>query len=556
MTGQRIFRPALFTVVPTPGPARGCPRHRQRNAATGAGLCVGLLLALHAPPTMGQEPGAPAGASTAATAIEVASDAISAPARTIASEDALADLDLARDALEAIHPGYDRYTARSELDRAWEALHAALEAPASVSTILLYRGLSAVLARIRCDHTLAELPPVLQEERRQAATYFPFRLRLFDGRAYVFGSADPALKRGDEILAIDTHPMGDIIAQILPLLPVDGFTDAVRPRTFEASGEFSGAGFEHFYPVLHGTWWNRGGATITFRDGETGNLRAHLVQPVPLSTWRDIDWGGPAAGVEFHDGVSYEILERQRTGVLTVDSFVNYRNPVDPETVYAPIFGAFRAAGVDTLILDTRNNGGGSDDAMLGLLAWLTSGSFQLLAEQRVNTIDLSPWTDHIDTWDPAALVPDPARFEATADGGFTVIADDSTPMLIARPGRGDAAWTDRMLVLTGARNSSAVTMMLSHLEQRPATLLVGEPTGGSSTGPTAGIIFFLELPNSRIKVRVPWIRQQVAGAGTEGRGMTPAMVIETTLADALAGRDPAMEMAKRLAARKQRPQR
>ena len=34
--------------------------------------------------------------------------------------------------------------------------------------------------------------------------------------------------------------------------------------------------------------------------------------------------------------------------------------------------------------------------------------------------------------------------------------------------------------------------------------IFVGEPTGGNPGGATAGIIFFVKLPNSGIKVRVP----------------------------------------------------
>ena len=41
----------------------------------------------------------------------------------------------------------------------------------------------------------------------------------------------------------------------------------------------------------------------------------------------------------------------------------------------------------------------------------------------------------------------------------------------------------------------------------------IGEKTGGAPTGATAGVIFFLELPASGIKVRVPAQRTVIANA-------------------------------------------
>lgn len=45
------------------------------------------------------------------------------PERLPAAE-AYADIELARTTLENIHPGYDRYTERAELDALWAALEA------------------------------------------------------------------------------------------------------------------------------------------------------------------------------------------------------------------------------------------------------------------------------------------------------------------------------------------------------------------------------------------------------------------------------------------------
>jgi hypothetical protein len=477
-------------------------------------------------------------------------------AQSLTAAQAKADIALARSALEAIHPGYDRYTPRAELDAAWDALIAELDYPAQTSSGRLYRRLSSVLALIRCGHTLAELPPLLHQQRRSDATFFPFRLRLFDGRAYVFDWAGDGAQVSDgiELLAIDGRPIGDILADILPLMPLDGFTEHTRARTFEASAELMGSGFEQFYPLFYGSWWTRGSAALTLRAaGEEQEVRVVEAAPITFPRWSALDADGRGDAVEFHDGVHFELLDGN-IGLLQIDSFVNYRQPVDPDEVFAPIFAALAEAQVDTLILDTRANGGGSDEPMLALLSWLQPEPFTLLDSKRVMTIDLSPWAAHLDTWDPAALVPDPARFEPRPDGMLAFVEDESTPLLVEHPGKDAAAFDGRLVILTSERNSSGVTMLLTALRQRPQTAMVGEPTGGSSTGPTAGVIYFLRLPSSGIRVRIPWIRQTLTAPGTEGFGITPDVRVERSLADTLAGRDPARETALTLARRRFRP--
>ena len=42
----------------------------------------------------------------------------------LSSDGALEDIALAREALERVHPGYDRYTSQDQLDAAWIRLQA------------------------------------------------------------------------------------------------------------------------------------------------------------------------------------------------------------------------------------------------------------------------------------------------------------------------------------------------------------------------------------------------------------------------------------------------
>jgi Peptidase family S41 len=449
---------------------------------------------------------------------------------------ALEDIALAREALERVHPGYDRYASRDRLDHSWHALEA--RAASGISREQLYLDLSLILADIRCDHTKAELPADLVEARNTLPVYLPFRFRVFGGRMYVDAPGMTGLQRGDEILMIDGISAAERLAAVYPYMPVDGFTDHVRWQEVQASSEFLGSGLDHFDPLL-----NAVGETVHLqaqRDGLTVDVEVErLTYPefralTGQTRWRNFSDEGnvtvdyPAAGV----------------AVLNQGTFVNYRTPVDPASVYGPLFEDINARGTQTLIIDMRGNGGGSTDAQRGLLSHLLGEPYAPVREIRVSTYDFSGIRDYFQTWETAALNPDPAWFSPAEDGDGYLVTPDvwGTPYEV-QPA--DNAFTGDVIILTGPSNASGATQLIGAMRDQRDALLIGEATGGSQEGPTANIIFFMELPNSGIRIRIPAQRsyQNIPDA-VMGEGYSPDIETPTTLESWLAGDDLAIAAA------------
>ncbi|MEL7318347.1 MAG: S41 family peptidase, partial [Pseudomonadota bacterium] len=248
----------------------------------------------------------------------------------------------------------------------------------------------------------------------------------------------------------------------------------------------------------------------------------------------------------FDSSVTFKLLD-DRAAYLSVDTFVNYRRPVDPDTIYGPVFERMAKSGRETLILDLRRNGGGSNDAQIGLVQWLMPSAFRQADAMLVKSDRIDPAIKpYLSTWEQAALNPDPAWFEKREDGLFEIInpfVGKPAKSIPAKPG----AFKGKVIVLTSTDNASGVTHLLSVLRtQRPDTVFIGEKTGGASTGATAGILFYLNLPHSGAKVRVPLQRTVITQADKldPRGGITPDIRAEDTLLSTLAGTDPAMEAA------------
>jgi hypothetical protein len=466
------------------------------------------------------------------------------------------DLALLRRALETIHPGLYRYSDKAAMDARFAELE---RRGVTIRTDLdLYREISLLLAAIRCDHTKAELPRAIAAFRDKTPSFLPFRFRVFDGRMHVASSdpEQPGLARGDEIVAINGRTVAELFGAIRPAISVDGLTDAVKDRKLADDSDLLGCDFDHFYPVFFGLaegfelrvrpWARRheaGGGETTLR-----------LRPVTFPQWMKLAWDGAPYRAEFHTSTSWRMLDEQ-TAYLRVDTFVNYRNPVEPASVFGPIFAAIAERKAQRLILDLRENGGGSTDATVALARAIIPKPFTWNRAQVLKAVRYGDLPKYIQSWgDPKDLFEPPMEgFTPLPDGTFDrKPGPDAIERAEQQPA--DARFAGEVTVLIGPDNASGSTMLIAKLKDAADVRLIGSPTGGSAEGPTAGQVFFTKLPNSGVTVRIPttWNRMSLErfpsaderGPFAVGMGVRPDVLVVQSLEDFVAGRDSVLEAA------------
>ncbi len=462
------------------------------------------------------------------------------PPRALSPEAALDDVRLARRAIETIHPGLDRYGAPGITGAAFDVLER--ESESGITDQRLYALLSAALASVRCSHTKAEPWKEWTAARETGATYFPLRFREESGRMLVARSASPAIIAADEVIAIDGVPAGVIMATILNAVPADGWTDGARRFALFNSSDLDECEFDHYYPFYFGGGGER---VIEVRTAGATRSRLARVSLVTRAARREA-LRQPAAARNLDESITLT-FPQEGVALLRIGTFVAYRKQLDPETIYRPYFEEIATKGAASLIIDLRSNGGGSDEAALDLLRFIAKEPFAPRGSRWVKAYRFGDLRDKLETWDPSVLdMPDEA-FRKLENGYYEVLSPQVPAFAPLAP-----AFTGRVIALCGPANASGATLCLATMRSRFGVTLAGEPTGGSADGPTAGIIFFVTLPNSGIRVRVPAIRSvsgmnDAAAAG----GLTPDVDVRSTLADELAGRDPVLEAALGLAQRR-----
>jgi Peptidase family S41 len=462
---------------------------------------------------------------------------------TLTAEQASADVALMRTALEEAHPGLYRYVPKPEIDAAFAKLEKRVKTP--ITDVELYGEISMLLATIRCDHTKAEFSDAMTKFRNESPTHLPFRFKLFDKCMFVFGGdlRPQALPRGAEILTINDQPVRAILDRLAPAISIDGFTDASRQTKLAADSDLMGSDFDQFYPIYYG-FAPRFKLSVMMPNEM--QAKTVMLEAITFREWVKLPWQSTAYRGEFYKSIDWKLIGN-KTAILKIDTFVNYRNPVDPAAFYAGFFKVLNNSKVEHLIIDLRENGGGSGDTNVALASFLLDKPFVWNKPIQQKAIRFGAWSKYVETWGDRKEIFEPPmeNFRKLPSGFYERITSDATPDQRANAIAADR-FAGRVTVLSSPVNASGTTMLIAKLKDEKRITVIGEATGGSAEGPTAGRLFFLKLPNSGITVRVPnyWNLMSI-GAFTAGKGVAPDVEVVPTLEDFLAGKDRVLDAAK-----------
>ncbi len=276
------------------------------------------------------------------------------------------DVALLRRAMETIHPGLYRYVPKAEVDAGFARLEALARQP--ITALALHREIARMVASIHCDHSKPELPDAIEKWRQTNGSHLPLRFKLIEGRMIVLSGALP---KGAEITAINSRPVPQILNAVAPLVAYDGDTDQAVTVKIADDSDLGGSDLEEYWPGLFGApqQWD-----IAWKMPGDAARKASQFAPISFNQWTQLDSPDGKYRSEFYNGISWRMAGK--VARLKIDTFVNYRNPVAPTPYLGGFFAAMKAAGTEHLILDLRNNGGGSEDVSIALGRYLFAAPF------------------------------------------------------------------------------------------------------------------------------------------------------------------------------------
>ncbi len=346
---------------------------------------------------------------------------------------------------------------------------------ASSSTYEYYRVLQQMCALLKDGHSNVFLPPELANRME---VNIPLRLDVIEGRVFVSRVesstlAASGISPGMEILSID-----GVAVQDYARVNRQPFATSNSPQSREL--------MLYSYGLLSGP--RDKDVTVQFRD-KNGTLSSRQIQRRA-----------------YDDQSSLPAFEmRQLSGNIVYVAINSFASEL-VQKEFEKNLPIIRAA--DGLILDVRENDGGSGALAYNILGYLTSTAFATPAFKSRQYVAIRRVWGTAGAW----FVSDSSKWEAKPQEYF------SKPVVL----------------LTGPRSLSATDVFADGFQLLHRGRIVGEATGGSTGDPLG-----YALPGGGFG-RVATSTD--TGSGVVGRGVLPDVEVKRRVADFLEGRDAALD--------------
>ncbi|MEL6973107.1 MAG: S41 family peptidase [Bacteroidota bacterium] len=268
--------------------------------------------------------------------------------KTYSKEKILEDFDVLIQELRLQHQGLYQYTPQEEVDQTLDSTRQSLDA---MDRLEFYQVVRYVIGLTNEGHTQANLPTMAMAKVGLAKRFLPLAVRSCDRALIItqnFGEYMENLQKGSRLLSVNGRKVEDILRDISPLIPTDGFNQTSK---YEWVG---GINFSLLYTLVYGQ--------TRFYDVEFENHSDHQIQSARIPAIRFTGFKSkrakfPPKSFDF-DAFHFEVIN-DSVAYLSIPSFSS--GATDFEAYYANQFKQIKAFGINHLILDIQANGGGTE---------------------------------------------------------------------------------------------------------------------------------------------------------------------------------------------------
>lgn len=444
------------------------------------------------------------------------------------------DLDLAVAALEAGLPDIYWHQSPAEWRRA--KANARERVRRSVDSEGLWRALMPLLAQIGEGHLSLEPSDAMKQKERTTGRLLPLSVLWTQDAAYIVDGYGQAadVPRGSRILSIDGRSTATLENDLMSAATRDG---KIRTGVLR---EASGNGYGE---LLYRMTGSRESFELKLATSD-GKINTRIVRGV-LPSMR-----GKSPAVTTPQVASLEWLDAD-TAYLNVPTFSNkrYREAgSDYQATLQGIFDELHSRRAKNLILDLRQNGGGSEPNESILFSYLVHEPLRKYEAVEARSQRIAVTDAHGVRYETEVFDDDEMKSQRRLPNGRLTRLNLPPEGLMTRWSRSAPVYDGHLVVLAGGDTFSGGAELASMLYHARRAIFVGEEVGGTHEGNTSGYRWNLTLPNSGMTLRIPLLKFRFAWRGLpHDRGVPPDCFVPPNAWEFGQPKDAAWRVAKRL---------
>lgn len=434
------------------------------------------------------------------------------------------DLRTLQKQLGSSQPELCLYISEDSLNRVFNTIESSFTEP--LTSIEFFRRIAPLNGILKNLHTRLWPSAAYEKAEETILPRFPLDIYWENNTMYVLRnhSNDTTIKEGSVIRSINGMKSQDVFETVLNCRVRDGFNETYP--TAQASRNFS-----FYYAQMIGT-------PDTFRlelATDEGGNRIIEIEAIKASQIHDSrsnkynrkyceyseDWDSWIARKE--PALKFEI--KGRFAVLAVRTYylpIIEENGQNYETFFNESFEALKSNNIKHLIIDLRNNHGGTDLVAMSLLSHLHDSNINYY-KRRLSI--LKPDAKHVKKGNVYEII---GRGEWT---GKIKPAKD--------------VYDGRVYLLMNGYCVSAAAEFIGHLKNLNRAIFIGEEAGGNPVKFTGGVSLSVDLPYTRITGTIPLqLVEMNVNLENNGYGVVPDYQVISSIQDVLENRDVQMQCA------------
>lgn len=460
------------------------------------------------------------------------------------------DVDFAYSKLQQMHPQLYWYIPKKELDLKFDSLKKTITEP--LTPLQFYFKLQPVIAGVREGHLSLRIPRKkftkreIKKLEQKKGLFSRFGYYISGDQMYITENRDSIehIHPGTEILSINNVPVSDYIKKYRNLISSDGYNTTFQPYFLKDL-------FFNYYTAENGL---ADTAIIeTLYKGEKRSYTLTRESKLETDIEKDKEMSKRTPEKKLNDYVaasnsynrSFKFLDKDSTiAYIKVKSFSREYS----DEFYKKTFSKIKNAKSEYLIIDVRNNYGGSLYEINNLYSYLSEKPFTLIKPSQVTSRDIPLRTNYFRKSSPfnyaIKSISYPSYFFAQAFSTYKKDGKVFYKMKADKPTKPNKeAFHGKVFVLINGGSFSASSIITAKLKNDKRAILVGEETGGANDGTVAGFYSYQKLPNSEIRfpIGLLLVQPNIDFSDTQ-KGVIPDVEVKENLHDIIDRKDPQLD--------------